>query len=110
MAATGGDGAGYVDILSLLDSDLSVSAPNTTANNNTAANLSSAASNTSATSTAVTAVTELAVLDRVCAHVHNCVGVKVDAGFRRMAVGSMDQYVSLWDLEDMVCLHNISVE
>lgn len=103
LAATGGDGSGYVDVLSLLDSDLTL-APSAPGNVNP---LSSAASNSSATSTSVT---ELAVLDRVCAHVHNCVNIKVDAGFRRLAVGSMDHYVSFWDLEDMVCLHTTALE
>jgi THO complex subunit 3 len=44
----------------------------------------------------------------VGAHTSNCYCLKVDKSFRRMAVGSADFLVSLWNLEDMVCYSTIS--
>ena len=44
----------------------------------------------------------------VGAHTSNCYCLKIDKSFRRMAVGSADFLVSLWNLEDMVCYNTIT--
>ena len=103
LAATGGDGAGYLDILSLLDPTES-EASRADLNN---IHISSAASNSSNTSSAAG---ELSLLQRVTAHVDNCISMRIDPACRRLAVGGLDRTVSFWDLEDMVCLHTTPVE
>lgn len=51
---------------------------------------------------------ELFLVDTIAAHTSNCFSLKVDSAvFRRMAVGSGDFNVSLWDLGDMVCHHTL---
>jgi WD40 repeat protein len=52
----------------------------------------------------------LQVVDSVSAHFSYCVQLKVDSTFRRLAVGSLDRSVSLWDLEDMVCHHTFNFD
>jgi len=44
----------------------------------------------------------------LAAHTSNCFSVRVHAGARRMAVGSADTLLSVWDLEEMYCMHCIS--
>lgn len=44
----------------------------------------------------------------VGAHTSNCYCLKIDKNYRRMAIGSADFLVSLWNLEDMVCYKTIS--
>lgn len=53
---------------------------------------------------------ELNVVETIAAHCANCVSLSVDAVFRRMAVTSMDFNVSLWDLNDLICLHTVSLD
>lgn len=43
----------------------------------------------------------------MAAHTSNCYCLKVDPTFSRLAVGSADFLVSVWDLDDMVCTHTI---
>uniref|UniRef100_A0A7S3M2X7 Anaphase-promoting complex subunit 4-like WD40 domain-containing protein n=1 Tax=Spumella elongata TaxID=89044 RepID=A0A7S3M2X7_9STRA len=106
LAATGGDGAGYLDILSLLN-PTDPEAALTDINN---IHISSAASNSSSTSNTSSAAGELSLLQRVTAHVDNCISLRIDPACRRLAVGGLDRTVSFWDLEDMVCLHTTPVE
>lgn len=83
LAATGGDGVGSVDIISLLDSDLqnTSNTANTTSTNITATstgnNTNTACSSGASNSSTSTATSELVVVDSVAAHVHNCVALKV---------------------------------
>lgn len=51
---------------------------------------------------------DLVPVTSVGAHTANCYCLKVDKSYRRMAVGSADFLVSLWDLEDMVCYNSLS--
>lgn len=44
----------------------------------------------------------------VGAHTSNCYCLKIDRSHRRLAVGSADFLVSLWNLEDMVCYATIT--
>ena len=106
LAATGGDGAGYLDILSLLDP----TDPEASLTDITNIHISSAASNSSSTSNTSSAAGELSLLQRVTAHVDNCISLRIDPACRRLAVGGLDRTVSFWDLEDMVCLHTTPVE
>jgi THO complex subunit 3 len=53
---------------------------------------------------------EVRVVDSFAGHSASCTRLRVDSEFRRMAVGSNDNLVSIWDLEDLVCLHTIAFE
>ena len=86
LAATGNDGVGSLDVLSLTDADAPADAPSTTG------------------------VSELQVAGTVAAHVSNCVALRVDSGMRRLAVGGLDHCVSFWELDDLVCQHTVAVE
>lgn len=87
LAATGGDGVGSVDILSLLSAEGSKSS-----------------------SSDSSAVSELQLVESVSAHVANCLGMRTDIEKQRLAVGSLDHCVSLWELNDMICTHTINME
>ena len=41
------------------------------------------------------------------AHTDDCFTISVDPTNRFVAVGSKDSLVSLWDLEDMICLRSL---
>ena len=43
-------------------------------------------------------------------HLDICTNLKIDPTFTRMAMGSLDRMVSLWNLDDMICHHTISFE
>jgi THO complex subunit 3 len=58
--------------------------------------------------TVYTDTAEFMPVTSVMAHTSNCYCLKIDKQFRRMAVGSADFLVSLWNLEDMVCYSTIS--
>jgi WD40 repeat protein len=45
-------------------------------------------------------ITETAALT---AHNSSCLNLKIDANFERMAVGSTDYGISLWNLDDLIC-------
>jgi len=51
---------------------------------------------------------EFVPVTSIGAHTSNCYCLKIDSSYRRMAVGSADFLVSLWDLEDMICYNTIS--
>jgi hypothetical protein len=107
LAATGGsDGVGSVDVMSLGLSDAAQRAvpPNV----NSLSLASSAPSGTSVLSG--NGAEELLLLDSVAGHVSNCVSMRTDAGMRRLAVGGLDHCVSLWSLDDLVCLHTLNIE
>ena len=53
---------------------------------------------------------ELQLIESVAAHTSNCLSLKIDSSYRRMAVGSADYVVSLWDLEDLACHHTATFE
>jgi WD40 repeat protein len=107
LAATGGsDGVGSVDVMSLVLSDAAQRAvpPNVSS-------LSLASSAPSGTSViSGNGAEELLLLDSVAGHVSNCVSMRTDAGMRRLAVGGLDHCVSLWSLDDLVCLHTLNIE
>lgn len=52
----------------------------------------------------------LQIVSSVNAHTCNCVNVRVDSTFQRMAVGSLDHLVSLWDLSELICHHTFNLE
>ena len=49
------------------------------------------------------------LMDSIFAHADKCDRLKVDAGYEKMAVGSYEGFLSLWDLEDLVCYHTLEV-
>ncbi len=99
LAATGGDGVGALDVLSLgLDQDSS------------ACECSSAALVAAPSQKSAAAPEELQLVDSVGAHVSNCLTLRVDPGYRRLAAGSLDNCVSFWELDDLVCTHTLSFE
>jgi THO complex subunit 3 len=53
---------------------------------------------------------ELRLVDSVQAHTAICEKLVLDRGFNKMAVGSIDLTVSLWDLEDLICTNTIVCE
>lgn len=53
---------------------------------------------------------ELTHISSVVCHTSGCTTLKVDSGFQRMAVGSLDFSVSLWNLEDLVCYATVDIE
>mmetsp|Transcript_27530 Transcript_27530/g.60950 ORF Transcript_27530/g.60950 Transcript_27530/m.60950 type:complete len:309 (+) Transcript_27530:156-1082(+) len=73
FSATGGDGVGAVDVLSMENG-------------------------------------ELTVVDTIVGHVSNSINLKVDPLYRRMAVGSLDLSISLWDLESLTCTATCPLE
>ena len=48
-------------------------------------------------------------MDSIFAHTEKCDRLKIDANYERMAVGSYEGSVSLWDLEDLICYHTLEV-
>ena len=52
----------------------------------------------------------LNLVEELSAHTSNARFLKIDPTFRRLAVGSVDHTVSLWDLEDLVCDRVITLE
>ena len=46
----------------------------------------------------------------ITAHTSICDRLQIDKSFTKLAVGSFDKTVSLWDLEDLYCYKSISVE
>jgi THO complex subunit 3 len=53
---------------------------------------------------------DLQLIESVAAHTSNCLCLKIDSNYRRMAVGSADYMLSLWDLNDLVCHHMVFCE
>lgn len=53
---------------------------------------------------------KLSYVDSICAHTSNCMFLKIDRAFQRMAIGAADSMVSLWDLDDLICYHTIPIE
>jgi WD40 repeat protein len=53
---------------------------------------------------------DMTLIDTWTAHTSNCHSLKIDRDYRRMAVAGGDYNVSLWDLEDLVCHHNVAFE
>eukprot|EP00597_Dinobryon_sp_UTEXLB2267_P011493 CAMPEP_0170128898 /NCGR_PEP_ID=MMETSP0020_2-20130122/21485_1 /TAXON_ID=98059 /ORGANISM="Dinobryon sp., Strain UTEXLB2267" /LENGTH=234 /DNA_ID=CAMNT_0010362987 /DNA_START=73 /DNA_END=774 /DNA_ORIENTATION=- len=53
---------------------------------------------------------KLEVVSSVTAHSSNCMSIAMDRSYRKMAVGSIDFLVSLWDLDDLICHHSFSME
>ena len=53
---------------------------------------------------------EMTLLDSYTAHTSTCFALKVDSDYRRLAVGSADHTVSLWDLDDLVCHHTVTFD
>jgi WD40 repeat protein len=53
---------------------------------------------------------DLTVVDTVVGHVSNSTNLKVDSLYRRMAVGSLDLSVSMWDLESLTCTATFPLE
>ena len=53
---------------------------------------------------------ELNLIDTIPAHASHCYGLKIDNGLKRLAVGSSDFNLSLWDLGEMVCHHIVPFE
>lgn len=53
---------------------------------------------------------KLDVITSISAHNCNCTSIRIDPEFRKMAIGSMDFLVSLWDLDDLICHHTINLE
>lgn len=51
---------------------------------------------------------DLVLLEVIRAHTSPAFCLKIDPTFRRMAVGSADTLVSLWDLSDLVCYKTLS--
>lgn len=51
---------------------------------------------------------DLNLVDSITAHTSNCYCLKIDPTFRRMAVGSADTLISLWDLDQMVCYKTLN--
>ena len=49
------------------------------------------------------------LMDSIFAHTEKCDRLKIDANYERMAVGSYEGSVSLWDLEDLICYHTLDV-
>jgi WD40 repeat protein len=52
----------------------------------------------------------LTVIDSISAHTSICYQLQIDSTNRRMAVGGMDNLISLWDLNDLVCHQAIYME
>jgi len=52
----------------------------------------------------------LQIVNTISAHTANCMNIKVDSSFQRMAMGSLDNLVSLWDLGDLICHHTFNME
>jgi THO complex subunit 3 len=54
--------------------------------------------------------TNLNMIEGLSAHTSNARFLKIDPTFRRLAVGSVDHTVSIWDLEDLVCDRIITLD
>lgn len=54
--------------------------------------------------------TNLNMIEGLSAHTSNARFLKIDPTFRRLAVGSVDHTVSLWDLDDLVCDRTITLD
>jgi hypothetical protein len=110
LAATGGDGVGALDVLSLGLGGQD-SSESEIGGSSSSASVSSAVTNAaSQKSGAATAPEELQLVDSVSAHVSNCLSLRVDPEYRRLAAGSLDNCVSFWELGDLVCAHTLSFE
>lgn len=53
---------------------------------------------------------ELELIDTMVAHSSNCYNLKIDPTFQRVAVGSFDQCISLWNLETLVSYTTLTME
>ena len=54
--------------------------------------------------------TNLNMVEGLSAHTSNARFLKIDPTFRRLAVGSVDHTVSLWDLDDLLCDRTITLD
>lgn len=57
-----------------------------------------------------TSEASLKAVDCLTAHTSVCTCLKIDAGYRRMAVGGNDSLLTLWDLDDLICRHSVSFD
>jgi THO complex subunit 3 len=48
--------------------------------------------------------------DSLTAHTANCLYLKIDPTFRRVALGGEDHLLSMWDLDDLICTHTVHCE
>ena len=55
-------------------------------------------------------IPSLQVIESFTAHSSNCFNLAIDISYNRMAVGSFDFTVTLWDLQDMICKTTIAFE
>jgi WD40 repeat protein len=53
---------------------------------------------------------ELELVDTILAHSTNCMQLKIDPSFQRMAISSYDQGISIWDVDTMISTHTLTVE
>jgi WD40 repeat protein len=53
---------------------------------------------------------ELELVDTILAHSTNCMQLKIDPSYQRMAISSYDQGISIWDIDTMISTHTITVE
>lgn len=53
---------------------------------------------------------DLILVDTITGHTASGIRLKLDADFRRLAMSSGDNNVTLWDLEDLVCHHCVPFE
>jgi WD40 repeat protein len=67
-------------------------------------------SNNSNKDSSVKTTHELTLVDTINAHSAAGAVLRIDPTFSHMAIGSMDQTVSLWDLEDLVCRNSFALE
>jgi THO complex subunit 3 len=49
-------------------------------------------------------------VDKITAHTERCHRVRIDRQYNRMAVGSADQTITLWELEDLICYKTINLD
>ena len=48
-------------------------------------------------------IIQLNCIQSIPAHTSTCTNLKIDPTFKKMAVGSVDYLVSLWDLNELTC-------
>lgn len=52
----------------------------------------------------------LSLVDTICAHTSNCYSLKIDPTFNKLAVGSVDHTLSIWNLDDLISYANVQFE
>jgi WD40 repeat protein len=53
---------------------------------------------------------EMEVVESIVAHSSNCFNLKIDPTFQKIALGSADQCISIWNLENLISINTLTME